>query len=836
MRFENTFWSSDYISGIKALLGTLEGSCEEGRDSLEYYKSYADLLDLQSKKLREMSTRSHKFLERHTLKSIENSSSILEDFEQNHQPLGSLEHQKRVQLKNVDTIRETKSALSLKIQSDIILSLSDFLEDYSDFISDSRKALTTQFNVYAKSNQHVLVCDKNYVNKSRELEDVDIKDHHNGPKPVRKEGKVLPTVPTATKELDDELFKFPLQIGSTVFQNISELKDFMALLIQEIPIKRRLIPIPGINNEYFSSENFFTWVKSNRENEDSRRKIEKFGQDLIALGLLSNWNKLAANKFASDEGYYEFTDLARYISNFDENKVPKLEVTPSPKVQEPRLPAASVFDGLRNRFRSSDDIVILKQNLKEAKQKYLEAVDKSYGERKNLETLIQTVSRKAEVFETNRIKLLSHSNNLFNDLVVEEHEKQLQVSRNVREESVFNDDTLSYELIKRSINTDSGWYWPKSEARFSTYGRSKTSSNVELFGHDLLNQYRDPNDKDPTTKSIPLFLKDIIHHLDTTENVGEAWLDEIDISKVSEIKRSILLAIPDYEQQFNLEDFDIDIDHYFTTKIVSDIFSKYTSKDIVGFLKLWLLELPDSVIPFTAFDQLKTSYLEEQDDSSKVKILGSIPRQNLASLLFIAEHLSKQIKDVDQLILNERVPLHHLLLRPSPKLTSVNVEDITIFKKLCHDLLKKDFQDLLRTKLAELEETHLEREKRAEDSLQRLKQQPKELSPPPKLDKSESINNSLTVDGLRPFKTKSPLNSPMTSPKVGRSRTNSNLFSPLRRPSDSLHRRTLSKNVEKDLPSNKKGENLDDDKNEDVVEIVVEKGETDLSADKETDK
>lgn len=835
MRFENTFWSSDYISGIKALLNTLEEGCEDGRDSLEYYKSYADLLDLQSTKLREISTKSHRFLERHTNMDHKGPSRILENFEQTHHSLSSLEHQKRVGLKNVDTIRETKTALSLKIQSDITLRLSDFIEDYSDFISDSRKSLSTQFNVYTKSNQQVLTCEKYFFNKSRELEDVDIKEHNNAPTEIRKDEVAPQASETPTKELDDEVFQFPLQIGSTVFQDINELKNFMSLLINEIPVKRRLIPIPGMNNEYFSSENFFTWVKSNFENEDSRRKIEKFGQDLINLGLLSNWNKLTANKFASDEGYYEFTDLARYISKFDENKIPKVEVTPS--AQESKAPATSVFDGLRNKFRSTDDIVILKQNLKEAKQKYLEAVDKSYGERKTLESLIQSVSRKAEIFETNRVKIITESNNLFSEIVVDEHKSELAAAKDVSDEMIVNDDTLKFELLQRSINNNAGWYWPRSEARFSNYGRSKTTSNVELFGHDLLNQYRDPNDTDPVTKSVPLFLKKMIQYLDSTENNEESWSNEIDIAKVTEIKRFILRAIPDFEEQFNPEDSDIDIDHHVTTKAVSELVSKYSTNAIVGVLKLWLLELPDSIIPFTAFDQLRTCYLEGEDDSSKIKVLGSIPRQNLASLLFISQYLSKNVSNVNQLINNERVPLHHLLVRPSPKLTNVNVEDIIIFKSFCHDLLKNEFQNLLSAKLAELEEIHLQREKRAEESLQRLKQQPKELSPPPKLTNSGSVNNSLTVDGLRPFKTKSPLTSPMSSPKVGRSRTNSNLFSPLRRPSDSLHKRTLSKNVEKELPTIKKDENVEADNNDDddVVEIAVEKNDKDTKIDKAVD-
>jgi len=804
MKFENTFWTSDYISGIKAFLHSLEKSHNEGQNSLEYFKSYVDLLEVQSVKFKELSLKSDKMLKNTSIEEAAPPLKVLSEFQGNHGSLGSVTRLKRAQVEYTNLISEIKSSVSSKLESDVIMILQDFLEDYSDFISDSKKSLTNQYNTYTKTNQHSLAAERTFINKTRELEDVKLEESPTTTAEEVPEEKIelKPELNVDTDDPDDEIFNFPLQMGTTVFANIEALKDFMAKMTREVPVKRRLISIPGINNEYFSSESFFKWVKSNRENEDSRRKIEKFGQDMITLGLINNWNKLAPNKFASDEGYYEFTDLARYIAKFGEQKIPALEVTPSQEskvTQTPtRVVSSGVFDGLKNKFKSND-VETLKQNAEDAKKKYLDAVDKSYLEKEKLESVIQSITRRAEVFETNRIKLIYGLTRQFNELVLQEQQKQLDAFQEVHDGFIYNEETLKYELMKKSVNNKAAWYWPKSEIKFSNYGNSKTTASSEILGNDLLNQYRDISNEEPKTKTVPFFLRKLIENLNELEGLNESWSKEIDIVKANEIKRLILLSTPEFEKQYDVNGTAVDINKFVTTKIIADIITKYSTDEVVSFFKLWLLELPDSIVPFTSFDQLKSCYEKDSEDEIKLKVLGSIPRQNLASLLLIFQHLSSKVSDVEKLIKNERVPLYHLFIRPSPKISHASIDDVVNFKPFCYDMIKPEFQEELYKKLDELEQMHLEREKRAEDSLNRLKQAPRELSPPVSTIPKSTSNNALTVDGLRPFKTKSPLASPVTSPKIGRSRANSNLTPKIRRPSDSLHKRTFSKNIDKEI-------------------------------------
>lgn len=133
-------------------------------------------------------------------------------------------------------------------------------------------------------------------------------------------------------------------------------------------------------------------------------------------------------------------------------KVPTLEVTPSEETIEHSHPKNSVFDGLKNRFKQNLDIETLRQNSAEAKEKYLESVDKSYLEKGKLETSIISVCRRAEVYETNHTKLVYFLTKCFNELVLDEHQKQLDIIQDIADDYtddyIYNDDTLAYELLK----------------------------------------------------------------------------------------------------------------------------------------------------------------------------------------------------------------------------------------------------------------------------------------------------------------------------------------------------------------------------------------------------
>lgn len=83
--------------------------------------------------------------------------------------------------------------------------------------------------------------------------------------------------------------------------------------------------------------------------------------------------------------------------------------------------------------------------------------------------------------------------------------------------------------------------------------------------------------------------------------------------------------------------------------MIESIIELLTKEDIptlINFFKNWLLEIADSLIPCLVYDSLIHIYKENDDTTTKstitevIKVLSTIPRSNISSLLFILEHIS----------------------------------------------------------------------------------------------------------------------------------------------------------------------------------------------------
>lgn len=112
------------------------------------------------------------------------------------------------------------------------------------------------------------------------------------------------------------------------------------------------------------------------------------------------------------------------------------------------------------------------------------------------------------------------------------------------------------------------------------------------------------------------------------------WYDEVQEAVWEEKQHELVLL------QKNRSDFQCIV----AQRLIDRIFEHYSLNGIVLALKMWLLELPESVIPFTVYDKLQALYSEEQKQGKQEKLLNvlqSIPRSNLASLHVLLSHLLK---------------------------------------------------------------------------------------------------------------------------------------------------------------------------------------------------
>jgi hypothetical protein len=761
MRFTECFWSSDYISGIKSLVQSLDDRVVETQAALEAFKEHAELLDTQGHKLTGIN-RSKKFAQRE-------NSRRLEKFREKSTPL-TLEDFNSQQFDYIKRTIEDVLHLSAEIKSDLILRLSDFIEDYNDFIKSSKNSLQFQYNQYMKVTQSVNSLEKKLVARMGAVENVQSID------------QVTPTSSQPPQETqEDDTFQFPLKIGSSSLQTVQNLGDLLHSLMNEVRMRRRMIPIPGVNNEYFSSEDFVSWVKENLSNEDTRIKIEKFGQDMIELGLILNWNKLGSQAFLSDSGYYEFTDLARFTAKFDPDSEEHTNES------APEIVTSGMWTNWKSPFATSRNPEALKKEVQELNQAYIHEVMSANEERTKLEKLIYDVSSKAQVFESNRLELLFSLNKLFLDKLVKEHECRLDSLKQLQSQ-VFTETSLQFELLQTMITSNGGWYWPNNGVRYVNHDTTKKC--LELLATDLVNQVMDSKDMNDRTRSVPVFVKIFLKSLSDVDAIKDLWCQPFDIGSANETKNIV------FKNLISIDDGDLVSS---SVHLVDWLFQNEQKQRIVNFFKLWLLELPDSVVPFTCYESLMKHYHGKEEQQKIVTILGSMPRQNLATLLLLMDHICSVIS-IDELLRMESFPFYHLILRPSPKTTHANIDDMLTLTCFIEDLYSADFREALYARLVKSEQYYKERENRhnqqllASLKLERVKT-PMITTAGTSGSHSRTASQELTPDGLRPFKTKSPSSSPLGSPKGGRSRTNSNLAShrlsigSSLRPSDHLSKR-----------------------------------------------
>lgn len=538
MHFKDSSWSHDYATGIRSLLTELDCRLKETQADLDQFVGYSKLFQLKLP----------------VPSKIEHRGPGLRRIQ-------SYQHSQWTQS------AESSAKVSSQIDADVVLRLTDFIEDYRNFITSATTAIEAR-----------------------------LKDHNRA------------QANEETKE--DDSFHFPLMIGTTRLETVSNLSDLLHEMIEGIRTNRRMIPLPGVNNDYFSSESFVKWVKQNLA-ENSMLKVESFGQNLLDHGLIRNWNKIGSHAKYCD-GYYEFTDLARYTAKFVE--------------QAPQRPVDMRDDKL------------------------------------GLELLIMGIANKAEVYERDRVELLVKVQKTVSEIMVRYHQSQLTLWNEQSKVANPVEDELM-DVMKRSSG---GWYWPRGS-------RSD-------FCDDILNQPVDHSDDDMRTKSVPLLFKHMLNDI-----VDAEWAKPFDLTKAHDVKHG-LLRLADHS---DLSDSSID----------------------VNFLKLWLLELPDGLIPFTCYDSL-VRYYKEPGRDSVVAIVGSIPRQNLSTLLMLMDQVSKI--PLDELSKHEPFPFHHLILRPPPKTVYANMDDSTALLQLITDLCDESVRDGLYQKLEAMEKFNRERTQRQE--------------------------------------------------------------------------------------------------------------------------
>lgn len=855
-KFANVYWSSDYKTGVSRLDQQTLRSIQQLHELRQLVFSFMNYYHSNGEHLNKLSIESFPIesafrpfdLEKLDVASkIQGSNQGLPSSQgsvQKHVP-APREHYtlSTTYGRYVESLVEESNMLvrlASSIDREVLEKITLFIKYYEPNLRSTTTELINIYLDYESAFHEVEALKKQYYDclRMKEFSESDRKrteseDKENGDEQQSSdEEQQRPALASSENSLDSE-FNFPLTMGPLKVNKSSNLTKLLKTLISLITTIKRKIPLPGYRNEIFSSDQICQYfIKSRAFGMDPTRvNLEKFGQSLIDLKLIVSTNFLGANKFKSESMWFEWTDLAIYVSEFGEDNklnpvlLPKLEET-TKFMNDMAQNTSKKFNGMFKSVRTS----LLKTNYSEQivdlQQKYSSKYLEFQQMKHLLDTEIFTFSQTLEKFETNKIELVYHSLAKLLEVI---YNSSLNSTNNLHKLATDFIQTINkpenYETDLRQLVEDfsSGIFFPSSVNPETKNGTSNQYNNniqnlkcqFNLYKDVLLQLQVGKTSLLLTLISIPRFLYGIIHIIKEKED-NEYWTAPLDHQSYWEVKQDTIKTIDAYEPSSELEHAkEDDIDAEIIAQVLESLV-KFSTQSLINFLKIWLLEINDSLIPYIVYDSIVNLYKSKDENTREEleKLLSTIPRSNLAAVIFVLEQICLEfdlgaisgygysdeiMDDLNEVTEAEKiketvhklnsmdaigaVPFVHLILRLSPVRASSGFKPpLGIYNRFLEDLLDVKTRLRLITILVEHERSFITKKENERKSLQVKKlpnlppqptvniDAPATPSKPARTIVTGTIPKSprpLSGDfALRPFRTKATPNpSPSSSPR-----------------------------------------------------------------------
>ncbi|KAG7660849.1 uncharacterized protein J8A68_005666 [[Candida] subhashii] len=559
-------------------------------------------------------------------------------------------------------------------------------------------------------------------------------------------------IPEPKEPSPESVFNFPLPIGPIKINNNEELKQFISQLINQTPTIKRKIPLPGYRNETFSSDSLCKVLSKLRISgfTPSRANLERFGQALLDLKFLVSTSFLN-KKFKSEGVWFEWSDLAFFVSEFNNDNSEALEVITSRGSGTPSMETTTKFinevaettkrfEGMFTSMKST----ILKSNHAEQmidleekyKFEYLELQELKYLLENGISSIIQYLER----FEKVKIELIYRSLSRLSE-ILDRYMKQQ--SKRITDLStdfltrINHSKNYKYDFDCQVDNFATGIYFPSIASPESIKkGGGDVNSSFQNLKYKF-NLYKDfplqlqlnsstTTEEHPdllSTSSIPYFLFEIIKIIEgkqpDLESLQSHWTSPLNYQTSWKIKQDITLLLADTPIPSDVEISESGIHQELLLRVL-DYLQGLEIADLIQFFRDWILEISDSMISFIIYDSIIQIYEKQEGFDGVMKHLSSIPRSNLSSLIYLLEHIAKVfqidqipnysvsdefgtdiqagdddekigevVKKLNSMDMLNAIPFVHLIMRPSTAKHSEGFKPpLDIYDRLLVDLLK----------------------------------------------------------------------------------------------------------------------------------------------------
>lgn len=627
MSFAERFWSHDYHLGYEVLFNELHEGIKENNDFIELFTKRMDAEHSYGSHLVGLDGSVKKTSKRHT--DNDYVSTIKNGYEKLNENFAK------------------QGDLHLEIAGNIkVLVLDPFLKwcaEHEQRVEYSELVVLEKFKNFKGAKTNLEKLQKKYFNKCRMLEE--FKAHYSEEELREQleeaENSSVHEQPNEedADEGDDDVYYFDEKPCDR-----KDAKVILSSILTNIELTSRKVPILGTYHNVSTGSKITQWVLDNMEDyKGNIDRAEQFGQDLLDNGFIRLIGSMSASKnfINSSQFYYQWKPIVFEITKlteFDLSQTKKnADYDPISALSSRANHLVDYFDDVRQAIGvSTVDYNDKSQYAKLVKE--VDALDLQYFQatkeldkiRCGFEEIVMdhlTFMNKCELDRMKAIKKVTFDFiSTFSNRILSM--KQVSEEMSVVEETINPVNDL--KLLIESYATG------KFDPKVTLYDNYYNSNIKQTFGVDLNVKARIDR------KAVPVLLQAILSHLDGVypelkddDERTSLWTQPVHLSKVHKLR--------------------FEVNELTDMAAIQKLLKASEPIIVTNVFKLYLLELPDSVIPYSYFDLIKTLYTsypvgdaDENVDKTRINglqnTLAELPVSNLATLDAILTHFSRLVK------------------------------------------------------------------------------------------------------------------------------------------------------------------------------------------------
>ncbi|KAL9051968.1 MAG: hypothetical protein Q9162_005691 [Coniocarpon cinnabarinum] len=615
--FAQAFWSNDYAGGLGVLFGKLQQGVQENQQILTVARMRADAEELYGQHMGDIGPACDKYTDGFTR---DDGASVRKAYDgvRTEMEQASIKHRK----------------IATNIRELVVYPFGRWCDQHANRVQNSQDELQARIKAHDKQADWVRKLRSAYFNKCRLVEDLEEEDKLAFQEPTKSPpASTSPKLDTPTVKIHepdpDEDEKPVYEIGDDVYE-YDQMKKILTHMLNNVRLGETKVPILGTYQNVSTGSEIVEYIQKHL-NGTSISYAERVGQDLVNCGflrLIGNVGSVFAN---SSRMNYQWRTKAFQMTGMPEKKqviARSSTLTSNDAMDGPVSTVREYLEGwnpLNNPYPNETPGQKLRREAREADEKYKAGVRKLDLLRCTLEEAMIEHLKFMERCELDRLKaiksvILDFSGAVSNVIP--------SLQSTVDKMMLFQETVQPLGDLRYMLeNYRTGPFIPKVQPYENYYN----SVADQTFGIDL--EARARADK----KRVPLLVTGILTHLDNTYPLLDG----------DEARQSI---------------WTVDVPLAATHRLRNDIntgqapspavLQTYETPIVASVLKLYLLELPDSIVSSSLYEIIKTIYTSPttaSDDQTETRVsvlqntLGQLRLANIATLDALCTHFARLI-------------------------------------------------------------------------------------------------------------------------------------------------------------------------------------------------